>query len=391
MWQMSRRVALKTCSGLLAGPAVSLNSAWGQPNGGRAKRGGHDFGSIHEMMEKFITRHQIAGATLGVYHDGQQVIAQGYGLAEVEKNRPVKPETLFSLASVTKALTGVGVLKLVDEGKLDINANVMQVLKDLHPLQKQKLADPRFRKVTVHHLLFHGGGLPHDAKKVKGNDDDDDGDSDDEIELQYRELLGHQLQFDPGTQHAYSNAGFLVLRLVIEHVTGQKYEPFIQDNILRPMGIKQIRMESPGDYLADETHRYQAGGTKAAMRKTGNWLASGDEIAKFAAAVAGSGGKSFLSPGTTALMLEQPASLKNQRKGSHVGLGWDSVEKVGNGHRFSKNGGKPGVQAWLEHLEYGVDWAVMFNTSSPKEGSKPVPEVRKLLYAKFQEILGIKG
>lgn len=74
-----------------------------------------------------------------------------------------------------------------------------------------------------------------------------------------------------------------------------------------------------------------------------------------------------------------------------MGLGWDSVEKVGNGHRFSKNGGKPGVQAWLEHMEYGIDWAVMFNTSSPKEGSKPVPEVRKLLYAKFQEILGIKG
>jgi hypothetical protein len=91
-------------------------------------------------------------------------------------------------------------------------------------------------------------------------------------------------------------------------------------------------------------------------------------------------------------MLEYPPSLRaagqRQRASGHVGLGWDTVEEFPNGrYRFSKNGGKPGVQAWLEHLETGIDWAFMFNTGAPKEGPNPMGQARKMMYQAFDQIL----
>jgi hypothetical protein len=72
-----------------------------------------------------------------------------------------------------------------------------------------------------------------------------------------------------------------------------------------------------------------------------------------------------------------------------VGLGWDTAEKLSDGTvHFAKNGGKPGVQAWLEHLPSGIDWALLFNTSSPKEGPNAMTLARKMLKNKFDEIAG---
>jgi CubicO group peptidase (beta-lactamase class C family) len=202
------------------------------------------------------------------------------------------------------------------------------------------------------------------------------------------------LLFDPGTEHKYSNAGFTILQLIIERVTGEKYEPFIHQHVLRPMRITRMHLERPGGYGPDETRRYEPGGRRPAPRRAANWLAPSGALARFAAAVAGSGGRpTFLNPRTMALMLEYPPSLRaagrEKERPVHVGLGWDNVQTFPDGtYRFSKNGGKPGVQAWLEHLETGIDWALMFNTGEPKENPNPLGEARKMMYAAFAQILG---
>ena len=122
------------------------------------------------------------------------------------------------------------------------------------------------------------------------------------------------------------------------------------------------------------------------------WLATSGDLARFASAVAGSGGPTFLRPKTTELMLKYPPSLLavgKQKGAGHVGLGWDTVEQFPGGrYRFSKNGGKPGVQSWLEHMETGIDWAVLFNIGAPKDGPGQLGPIRKLMYATFTQILG---
>jgi N-acyl-D-amino-acid deacylase len=380
----TRRTLLKHGLALGFGQAALAGRLSAQPRGGEP-----DFSAVNGIMEQLIARFHIAGASLGIFYRGKRVLSRGYGLADVARRRPVEPSTYFSTASVSKPITGVGILKLVEQGKLSLDTRVMSLLGDLHPLPGQRLAHPRFRKITVHHLLFHGGGFPHDARLPGKVNPEDGTESEEQVPLQYRWLLGQPLKFDPGTQHAYSNAGFVVLRLVVERVAGQEYESFIKQHVLKPMGITRMRLEEPGNYRPDETHRYKVGGRQPAVRNVANWLATGTSLARFAAAVAGSGGPPFLGEKVTALMLESPPSL-HLRPGPHVGLGWDTVQQTPRGYRFSKNGGKPGVQAWLEHLPSGIDFAFLFNTSAPKEGPKPMGEARKLLYAAFESSLAGK-
>jgi CubicO group peptidase (beta-lactamase class C family) len=337
-------------------------------------------------MNGLLKELEIAGASIAIAHRGQFVLRRGYGLADVERHLPVKPGTLFSTASVTKPFTAVGVLKLVGEGRLALDTPVVEVLADLAPLPGQQIADPRFRQITVHQLLYHAGGFPHDVRvgEPQGSEAASADLSDDKAVLMYRKALGMPLEFAPGSTHKYSNFGFVVLRLVIEHVAGQAYEPYIQQQVLRPMGIDTMRLEESGGYGPDETHRYKAGGRQPAPRQAANWLAPAGALVRFAAAVAGSDGHApFLGTQLTRQMLALPPGIQANRNGGHVGLGWDRAEQLASGFQFSKNGGKAGARAWLEHLPYEVDWAVLFNTNPPEKHDVLV-EARKRLLPLFE-------
>jgi N-acyl-D-amino-acid deacylase len=384
---MTRRTLLTSLAAGCAGPSLLWSRARADergagPAGGPPRR---DFAPIEPLMEQFIGRHHIAGASMAVAYQGRIVSDRGYGLADVAARQPVEPQTLFSIASVTKSFTAVGVLKLVEQGKLALNARVINVLSDLHPPRGERIVDPRFRQITVHQLLFHGSGLPHDSKGG-GNGERIE-------EAGYRELMTQPLLFEPGTDHRYSNAGFVVLRLVIERVARQPYEAFIKQHVLQPIGITRMHLEPEGGYAPEETHRYQPGGQRPAQRSGGNWLATSGDLVRFASAVAGSGGKpTFLQPQMTTVMLDCPPSLRAAGKanpdGPHVGLGWDTAQIYPKGtFLFSKNGGKPGVIAWLEHLPSDIDWAVLFNTGAPKDGPNPLAEARKVMYAAFGQVL----
>jgi N-acyl-D-amino-acid deacylase len=326
------------------------------------------------MMEGILKECRVAGATLAIARHGKLVLDKGYGLADRATDSPVRPDTLFCLASCTKPITAVAALKLVDDGKLVLDAPVADLLSDLKPLPGQEIVDPRVRDITVRHLLLHASGLPHDmpAAHLGVTDEGDQEGNLDEAELAYREMLGSRLEFKPGHEHRYSNFGFVVLRLVVERVSGQAYEAFVHDAILRPMGIRGMRLEknhrTPG-----ETERYLPNGQQLRRWNASNWLATARDLTRFLSLVAGSGGPTFLTELSTRQMLAPPPRpIESNPNGSHVGLGWDNVQETPQGVRFSKNGGKPGVSAWMEHLARKIDWVVMFNTARPGQPA-PVP------------------
>jgi CubicO group peptidase (beta-lactamase class C family) len=348
-----------------------------------------NFAGVHSLMNKILEDCQCAGGALAVAHNGRQVLLRGYGLADVEKRRPVTRDTLFCIGSITKSITAVGVLKLVDEGKLKLDTPLVRVLNDLKPMPGKSIADRRFNDITVHHLLNHAGGLPEGGRAHSKDDtvaDEDDTTS--VVTLQYRQLMSKPLAFAPGTKSEYSNIGYLILRLAIEKAAHEDYEKYIRANILAPMGIKQMHLEKKGDYEENETRRYEAGGRKLAERRVANWLSTSIALVKFAAAVAGSGGKPFLSRKMTEEMLTPPA-FGREHTGAYVGLGWDVVRKFPEGYRFAKAGGKPGVQAWLQHLEDGIDWAVFFNTSPPSNDRKARVMATREMPNASREALGL--
>jgi len=349
------------------------------------ERGG--VGEFHRIIEEVMKEHEIAGGTMAIAKDGRLILARGYGLADVEGGRPVTHETLFSLASVTKSVSGVAAMKLVEEGRLHLNARIVDLFHDIKPLPGQTMVDPRFREITVHHLLYHGSGMAHDTVR-SGRKDPAVGDDEEETEdvtQVYRSVMGRPLDFAPGSEHRYSNLGFLVLRLAIERAAGQPYEPFVRDHILKPMGITRMVMETR-EPIPGETKRYVVGpgGRRPAAHIPHNWLATPTDMVKFLTALTGTRGKAFLSERTMTRMLAvPPPPIQPLRDGRHVGLGWDTVRHTEEGYQFSKNGGKVGVMAWLEHLPNGVDWAFMFNTSTgtgaePKEPNAARETIRRI-------------
>jgi CubicO group peptidase (beta-lactamase class C family) len=365
---MLRRDALR----LLVTSAITGRLAHGQePGRPQRKQGRGVLPRFDEIVEEILQEHRIAGASLGIAKDGRLVLARGYGLADVDARKPVTSETLFSTASVSKPITAVAILKLVDEGKLRLEARLVELFADLKPLDGPRPADPRFREITVHQMLYHGSGIVrdiaktrHDSKAKEQARDDDDEASEDVITV-YRTALSRPLQFAPGSDHRYSNAAFVILQLVVERASGQPYEAFVRQQILRPMGITRMVMETDA-YIPEETRRYLLGpnGLRPVLgHKASNWLATPTDLMRFLTSVDGSRGRPILSPRLRTLMLAvPPAPIKPNAQGRHVGLGWDAVQHTPEGVRYSKNGGKAGVRAWLEHLPGGIDWAFQFNT-----------------------------
>lgn len=374
---LTRRTLLSRCLLSAAGWAATQRTARAKAPDSPALE------PIDALMEETVREHHVVGASLAVAKDGRLVLARGYGLEDKAAGRPVRPETLFCVASVTKAVTAVATLKLVEDGKLDLDARLVDVLSDLKPLPGQSIADPRFRDITVHHLLYHAGGFPHSGAGDGGAEEDDLDAS--KGAQSYRAAMGRRLEFTPGSDHRYSNFGFIVLRLVIEKASGRPYEAYTRRKVLAPMGITRMHLEGP-KRGREETQRYAPGGRRViAEWNAANWVAAPTDMVRFLSAVAGSGGSTFLSRELTAKMLEVPPKpIQPGRRGGHVGLGWDAVRETPNGVRFGKNGGKPGVSAWLEHLPGNVDWAVMFNTGHAKG---QVPNPMNVLRTRFPTVV----
>lgn len=374
----------------LAGPifalgliAVPVSSA--APPGLREPWSGK--AQVDAAISEVMREHRLVGASIAVAHRGEMLMARGFGSSDRARGTPVTRDTLFCTASVTKPITAVAIMKLVESGRLRLDARLVEMLADLKPLPGHRMVDPRFRQITVHHLLYHAGGW--------NRDEDSDGPANAEAisrraghrgpmsaAVAYRVALGEPLHFAPGSESHYSNFGYILLRLVIERASGQHYEAFVHQHVFAPMGIERVHLELPESrYSPGETRRYGpngrelVGGHPLTMGMSGgNWLATPTDLVQFLTAIDGSRGRPVLSADTDELMFAIPPPPLETRDGAaHVGLGWDTVRLVDGKLRYSKNGGRPGVIAWIEHLPNGVDWAVTYNTGYDKKSPPPHP------------------
>ncbi|HTQ38081.1 MAG TPA: serine hydrolase domain-containing protein [Pirellulales bacterium] len=362
---------------------------------------------LDDVVKQILARHQVAGAGVAVTRGGKLIVARGYGWADIEAHDPMQPTTLVGLASVSKPITGVTILKLVEQGRLRLDDHVFPLLGELRaPPEKQ--VDPQLKEITVRTLLEHAGGWD----RSKSGDPCTFGQKvhtelNVPLPITIDQLIyymnGQPFDFAPGTEQKYSNYGFAILGRVIERVTGQPYVQYVEQNTLGPMGIRGIKMSNVGrpdndvGYLQNEAKRYIAGTTKAlplgknpAAAPAGGWSGSAVALARFLTAVDGTRtGKTFLDPATMQEMLARPEPpLQIRKNGGWFGLGWDTVREMPNwpfhdepiddraatmrerdrgiaNLAYSKNGGLPGISTWIQHLPGGIDWVILFNSSKP--------------------------
>ena len=206
--------------------------------------------------------------------------------------------------------------------------------------------------------------------------------------------LGRPLDFAPGGESHYSNFGYFLAKVVVQRCAHQPYETYVRQQVLRPMGIKEMRMEQLAPaYAAHEAHRYGTGGREfpggrePIAAPAGNWLASVVDLARFLTAVSGSGGNLFLSTAARQQMLAAgPPPLAQRRSGSHVGLGWDAVSEESRGIQFHKGGSATGVRTHIEHFCGGVDWVLLLNSDGqvrdqPSAAGEIIDKIRQAIDA----------
>jgi CubicO group peptidase (beta-lactamase class C family) len=183
------------------------------------------FRELDERIEAAMARYHVPGVAVGIFYQGQEYV-RGYGTTDVEHHTAVDGDTLFRIGSVTKTFTGTAIMKLVEKGKVRLDAPVRLYLPDL------QLADESVaRRVTVRQLLNHSAGWLGDDYATYGTGDDALGD--------YAAGMRWLKQLTPlGEILAYNNAAVNLAGRVIEVVTKTSYERAVETLVLQPLGLK---------------------------------------------------------------------------------------------------------------------------------------------------------
>lgn len=376
------------------------------------------FQSVDTVMQEFIERHSLPGASLAISDRGQLVYSRGFGYADVGKREAVTPNSLFRIASISKPITAVAILQLVDRGKLSLDDRVFDILQFEPHLEDGTKFDQRQNEITIEHLLQHRGGwdrgLSFDAMfksvefaKALGVE------SPAGPKAVIRAMLGQPLDFDPGQRYAYSNYGYCLLGRVIEHVSGQTYERYVRDSVLAPLGITAMRIGSTRleGRQPNEVRYYdpRTGGSVfardlnslvpqpygawhlEAMDSHGGWLASAADLVQFASAFDVAEECPVLAEKSVRKMFERPPGLAGfdsdgQPKPKYYGLGWSVTDHGKQSLTASHGGSLPGTNTFLTRRPDGRNVAILFNTRLSSQVSRVVNAVVPELNAAIDRI-----
>jgi CubicO group peptidase (beta-lactamase class C family) len=186
-----------------------------------------DSAALDAWLKATMESHRLAGMTAVIVEDGKVAFLRSYGVRDVDTGAPVTPQNLFHMASVSKALVGVAVMQLVEEGKIDLSAPVSRYLPYF------AMADDRVGEVTIDRLLAHTAGMPDVDDYEWKNPQTDDG----ALERWVRAQAGKSLLFAPGSDRRYSNIGYEVLGDVIAKVSGMSFEAYMKAHVFAPLGM----------------------------------------------------------------------------------------------------------------------------------------------------------
>ena len=214
---MRRPVILLSVALLLAAPLSAQQPAPAQVRAG-----------VDSIALAALRQDLTPGLSIAVVRGTDTLVMKGYGLADVEHDVPVTDRTVFRIGSLTKQFTSAAVMKLVEEGRIRLDATIADYLPQY---------DGSGRGVTIHQLLNHTSGIPSytglgEAFWEKSR-----------LDLTHEQMLemfeDDPLEFMPGTSWSYNNSGYYLLGMVIEAVTGESYEEYLARTQWQPLGLEQ--------------------------------------------------------------------------------------------------------------------------------------------------------
>lgn len=199
--------------------------------------------AFEEFVHQWMQKNKVPGLTIGFIKD-DYVWVKGFGYADLENKIPAKAESAYRFASIQKSMTAVAILQLVEQGKIDLDAEI-QTYVPYFPRKKYP--------ITVRQLLGHLGGIPHYVNR--------------DIEQHFKEhkttreaiaiFENFDLVTEPGTKYSYSSYGYNLLGAAIEGASKQSYADYMRAHIWQPLGMNDTRMDDPLDLIPNRVRGYQ--------------------------------------------------------------------------------------------------------------------------------------
>ena len=210
-----------------------------------AQQFANEIRSFEQFAAEEMARQKIPGISVAV-KSGDFEWSRGFGFADVENQVPAKAESSYRMASVTKPMTAVAVLELVEEGKIDLDAEV-QTYVPYYPRKQHK--------VTVRQLLAHQGGISHYRDYSKEGRIREPKNTREAIAI----FADFDLINEPGTAYSYSSYGFNLLGAVIEGASGKSYGEYMTETVWKPLGMTSTRMDDPRALIPNRVTGYTLG------------------------------------------------------------------------------------------------------------------------------------
>lgn len=205
------------------------------------------YAKLDSVLEEIMTRWGIPGLGVGIVEDGKIVYARGFGVQNLETGAPVTPDSVFCVASITKCFVATAVMQLVEQDKLHLDRPLIQYLPDF------RLDDDCCRQITLRQVLSHTSGMP-DIDEAEYDELVAHPEYDEGAPARYvRALASHKMIAAPGERFAYSNIAYNVLGYLITTVSGQTFESYMCEHLLRPAGMPESTLffpDVPRDRLA---------------------------------------------------------------------------------------------------------------------------------------------
>jgi CubicO group peptidase (beta-lactamase class C family) len=362
-----------------------------------------EFIPLEIRVNRLLDKYAIKGASVAVMKDGRLVLARGFGYADQETNQFVEPKHVFRVASVSKLITAVAVMKLVEEGELSLDDKIFGEQGLLNDSVYMAYKDKRVEDITIRNLLNHSAGwnrnygdhmfMQHEiARQMK-------------VELPVvlpviiEFALNKRLHFRPGSRTSYSNLGYAILGMVIEKKTGQTYVDYVTKEIFKPAGIYDIYMgrNLMEEKLSNEVIYYEqrnvgkvhsvysknkmvertyGGNDIELLGAAGGWIATAPDLMKFLSLIDGDETIPDILSIETLRMMTNPLL-----SGGHT-IGWSGTDGRGN---WWRTGTFAGTSAVMMRQANGFNWIILTNTSTWR-GSKLSREINREIQASLNEV-----
>jgi CubicO group peptidase (beta-lactamase class C family) len=309
------------------------------------------------------------------------VFARGYGLADTASGIEVQPYSKFRIASISKLVTATAIMKLQEEGRLNINDKVFGPGGILNDSCYCSPKDKRVLDITVAHLLSHEGGWTQRwgdqmfmpfviARQMNVSPPVD-------INTIIKFALDKKLYFTPGTGRSYSNLGYSILGLVVEKTSGMQYDRFCREKILEPLGIYDMMLAKnlpsqkapfevtyyepsgmplrPSIYGTGELVPARYGGNDIeTLGGAGSWLATAPDLMRLILAVDGFGTRNDI-------LSDNSIRFMTDTNNNFAPVGWKATVMDGNWWRTGSFSGTAGM---LKRQPDGISWVVLLNSSA---------------------------